>query len=96
MITGREYLVGRNRRHIYLTQEPPVTILNGTSEPVTMESSANFPIVARESDDNQKQTRPPDTNASTVLRRSTWVGSFPVWHKDYVMSKEMYCRFIYS
>ena len=96
MITGRECLVGRNRRHIHLTQEPPVTILNGTSEPVTMQSSANFPIVARESDDNQKQTRPPDANSSTVLRRSTWVGSVPVWHKDYVMSKEMYCRFIYS
>ena len=47
--TGREYR--RNRRHIHLTQEPPVTIVNDDlideSQPVTMQSSVNSPSVTR-------------------------------------------------
>ena len=84
--TGREYR--RNRRHIHLTQEPPVTILNDDlsdeSEPVTMQSSANSPSVTRESDANVEPD-PPNTNPSSAPRRSTRVRSVPVWRKDYVM-----------
>jgi len=84
--TGREYR--RYRRHIHLTQEPPVTVLNddlsNESEPVTMQSSANSPSLARESDANLEPD-PPDTNASSAPRHSTQVRSVPVWHKDYVM-----------
>ena len=49
--TGREY--HRNRRHIHCTQEPAVTInddLSDELEPLTMQSSVNFPSVTRESD----------------------------------------------
>ena len=84
--TGREYR--RNRRHIHLTQEPLVTIVNDDfideSQPVTMESSVNSPSVTRESDANL-EPYPPDTDASSAPRRSTRVRSVPVWHKDYVM-----------
>jgi len=84
--TGREYR--RNRRHIHLTQELPVTILNDDlideSESVTTHSSVNSPSVTRESDANLEPD-PPDTNASSAPRRSTRVRSVPVWHKDYVM-----------
>ena len=84
--TGREYR--RNRRHIHLTQEPPVTIVNDDvideSQPVTMQSSVNSPIVTRESDANLEPD-PPDTDASSAPRRSTRVRSVPVWHKDCVM-----------
>ena len=84
--TGREYR--RNKRHIHFTQEPPVTILNDDlsdeSEPVTMQSSVNSPSVTRESDANLEPD-PPDTNASSVPRRSTRVRFVLLWHKDYVM-----------
>ena len=84
--TEREYR--RNRRHIHLTQEPPVTIVNDDlideSQPVTMQSSVNSPSVNRESDANLEPD-PPDTDASSAPRRSTRVRSVPVWHKDYVM-----------
>ena len=84
--TGREYR--RNIRHIHLTQESPVTIVNDDlideSQPVTMQSSVNSPSVTRESDANLEPD-PPDTNAASALRRSTRVRSVPVWHKDYVM-----------
>lgn len=84
--TGREYR--RNRRHIHLTKEPPVTIVNDDlideSQPVTMQSSVNSPSATRESDANLEPD-PPDTNAASALRRSTRVRSVPVWHKDYVM-----------
>jgi len=69
--TGREY--HRNRCHIHLTQEPPVTILNDfidESEPVTMQSSVNSPSITRESDANL-ESETPDTNASSARRRST-------------------------
>jgi len=86
--TGREYRYDRNRCHNHLTQEPPVTILNDDlideSESVTMQSSVNSPSVTRESDANP-EPESPDTNASLCLRRSTWVRSVLVWHKDYVM-----------
>ena len=84
--TGREYR--RNRRHIHHTQEPPVTILNDDlideSQPVTMHCSVNSPRVTRESDANP-ESDPPDTDSSSVPRRSSRVRSVPVWHKDYVM-----------
>ncbi|XP_022779801.1 uncharacterized protein K02A2.6-like [Stylophora pistillata] len=84
--TGREYR--RNRRHIHLTQEPLVTILDNDliydSQPVTMQSSVSSPSVTRESDANLEPDLP-DTDATSVPRRSTRVRSFPVWHKDYVM-----------
>ena len=85
--TGREYR--RNRRHVHLTQEPPVTILNNdlideSDHPVTMQSSVSSPIVTRESDANLEPD-PPDTDSSSAPRRSTRVRSVPVWHKDYVM-----------
>jgi len=84
--TGREYC--RNRRHIHLTQEPPVTMLNDClideSESVTTQSSVNSPSVTRESDANLEPD-PLDANASSAPRRSTRVKSVPVWHKDYVM-----------
>ena len=84
--TGREYR--RNRRHIHLTQEPPVTIVNDDlideSQPVTMQSSVNSPTVNGESDANLEPD-PPDSNAASAPRRSTRVRSVPVWHKDYVM-----------
>ena len=58
--TGREYR--RNRRHIHLTQEPPVTILNDDlideSQPVTMQSSGNSPSVTRQSDANLEPDHP--------------------------------------
>ena len=68
--TGREYR--RNRRHIHHTQ------------PVTMHCSVNSPRVTRESDANP-ESDPPDTDSSSVPRRSSRVRSVPVWHKDYVM-----------
>ena len=84
--TGREYR--RNRRHVHLTQEPPVTILNDDlideSQPVTMQSSVNSPSVTRESDANLEPDQP-DTDSSLAPLRSTWVRSVPVWHKDYIM-----------
>lgn len=84
--TGREY--SRNRHHIHLTQEPLATILDSDlpddSQPVTMQSSVSSPSVTRESDANLEPDLP-DTVATSVPRRSTWVRSVPVWHKDYVM-----------
>jgi len=84
--TDREYR--RNRRHIHLTQEPPVTILNDDlideSQPVTMQSSVNSPNVTRQSDANLEPD-PPDTDNSSAPRHSTQVRSVLVWHKDYVM-----------
>ena len=84
--TGREYC--RNRRHIHVTREPPVTILNDDlsdeSEPRAMQFSVNSPSVTRESDANPEPD-PPDNNASLGPRRSTRVRSVPIWHKDYVM-----------
>jgi len=79
--TGTEYR--RNRCHIHLTQEPPVTILNDLideSESVTIQSSVNSPSVTRESDANLEPD-PPDTNASSAPRHSTRVKAVPVWHK---------------
>ena len=77
--TGREYR--RNRRHIHLTREPPVTIVDDDlideSQPVTMQSSVNSPSVTRESDANLEPD-PPDTDASSAPRRSTRVRSVPV------------------
>ena len=77
--TGREYR--RYRRHIHLTQELPVTILNDDlideSESVTTHSSVNSPSVTRESDANLEPD-PPDTNASSAPRHSTQVRSVPV------------------
>ena len=84
--TDREYR--RNRRHIHLTQEPPVTILNDDlideSQPVTMQCSVNSPCVTRESDANPEPD-PPDTDSLSAPCRSSWVRSVPVWHKDYVI-----------
>lgn len=84
--TGREYR--RNRRHIHLTQEPLVTILDNDltddSQPVTMQSSVSSPSVTRESDANLELDLP-NTDATSILRCSTWVRSVLVWHKDYVM-----------
>ena len=84
--TGREYR--RNRRHVHLTQEPPITILDDDlideSQPVTMQSSVISPSVTREPDANLEPD-PPDTDSSSAPRRSTRVRSVPVWHKDYVM-----------
>ena len=84
--TGREYR--GNRRHIHLTQEPPVTILNDDlideSQPVTMQSSVNSPSATKESDANPQPDQP-DTDSSSAPRRSSRVRSVPVWHKDYVM-----------
>ena len=86
--TGREYR--RNRRHVHLTQEPPITILDDDlideSQPVTMQSSVNSPSVTREPDANLEPD-PPDTDSSSAPRRSTRVRSVSVWHKDYVMLK---------
>ena len=80
--TGREYR--RNRRHIHHTQEPPVTILNDglidESQPVTMHCSVNSPRVTRESDADP-ESDPPDTDSSSVPRRSSRVRSVPVWHR---------------
>lgn len=84
--TGREY--SRNRRHIHLTQEPLVTILDNDlmddSQPVIMQSRVSSPSVTRESDANLEPDLP-DTDATSVPRRSSRVRSVPVWHKDYVM-----------
>ena len=84
--TGREYR--RNRRHVHLTQEPPITILDDDlideSQPVTMQSSVNSPSVTREPDANLEPD-PPDTDSSSAPRPFTRVRSVPVWHKDYVM-----------
>ena len=84
--TGREYR--RNRRHVHLTQEPPITIIDydliDESQPVTMQSSVNSPSVTREQDANLEPD-PPDTDSSSAPRRTTRVRSVPVWHKDYVM-----------
>lgn len=70
--TGREYR--RNRRHIHLTQEPLVTMLDNDliddSQPVTMQSSVSSPSVTRESDANLEPDLS-DTDASSVPRRST-------------------------
>lgn len=78
--TGREYR--RNRRHVHLTQEPPITILDDDlideSQPVTMQSSVNSPSVTREPDANLEPD-PPDTDSSSAPRRSTRVRSVPVW-----------------
>ena len=71
--TGKEY--HRNRCHIHLTQEPPVTIVNDDlveSQPVTMQTSVNSPSVTRESDANLEPD-PPDTDASSAPCRSTRV-----------------------
>ena len=54
------------------------------SQPVTMQSSVNSPSVIIESDTNLDADLP-DTDSSSAPRRSTWVRSVPVWHKDYVM-----------
>ena len=83
--TGREYC--RNRRHIHVTREPPVTILNdlsNESEPITMQSIVNSPSITSESDANPEPD-PPDTNASLVPLHSTWLRSVLVRHKDHVM-----------
>ena len=79
----------RNRHHIHLTQEPPVTIVNDDlideSQPVTMQFSVvNCPSVTRESDANL-EPNPSNANASSSLSHSTRVRSVPVWHNDYVM-----------
>ncbi|PFX23103.1 Transposon Tf2-9 polyprotein [Stylophora pistillata] len=70
--TGREYR--RNRRHIQLTQEPLVTILDNDlindSQSVTKQSSVSSPSVTRESDANLEPDLP-DTDATSVQRRST-------------------------
>ena len=83
--TGREYR--RNRHHIHLTQEPPVTTLKDNlideSQSVTMQCSVNSPSVTRESDANPEPD-PPDTDSSSAPRRSSPVRPVPVWHKDYV------------
>ncbi|XP_022794456.1 uncharacterized protein K02A2.6-like [Stylophora pistillata] len=54
------------------------------SQHVTMQSSVSSPSVTRESDANLEPDLP-DTDASSVPRRSTRVRFVPVWHKDYVM-----------
>ncbi|XP_068674358.1 uncharacterized protein [Montipora foliosa] len=66
--TGREYR--RNRRHVHLTHEPPITILD--DDLIDEEPDANL------------EPDPPDTDSSSAPRRSTRVRSVPVWHKDYV------------
>ena len=92
--TGREYR--RNRRHIHLTQEPPVTVnddLSDESESVTIQANVNLPSgVTTESDDGitaesdaNSELNPPDNNVFSGLRCSTRVRSVPSWHKDYVM-----------
>ena len=84
--TGKEYR--RNRRYIYLTEEPPITINDddsNDSEPVTMESIVNFPSVTEESDSANSEPNPPDNDVPSGPRRSTRVRSVPSWPKDYVM-----------
>lgn len=84
--TGKEYR--RNRRHIHLTQEPPITIdddISNDSEPVTTETIVNFPSVTAESDSANSEHNPPDNDVPSGPRRSTRVRSVPSWHKDYVM-----------
>ncbi|PFX20595.1 Tenascin-R [Stylophora pistillata] len=70
--SGREYR--RNRRHIHLTQEPLVTILDNDltddSQPETMQSIVSSLSVTRESDANLEPDLP-DTVATSVPRRST-------------------------
>ena len=79
--TGTEYR--RNRRHIHLTQEPPITIdddIDNDAEPVSTES-----IVNPESDSANSEHNPPINDVSSGPRWSTRIRSVPSWHKDYVM-----------
>ena len=83
--TGREYR--RNRRHIHLTQEPPIAInddLSDQPEPVTIQSNVNLPSVTTESNANS-ELNPSDNEVLSGLRRSTRISSVPSWHKNYVM-----------
>ena len=71
--TGREHR--RNRRHSYLTQEPPVTMnddLSDQPEPVTIQSNVNSPSVTTECNANSK-LNPSYNEVLSGLRRSTWV-----------------------